>query len=62
LKSLLTDLWERTSKACNDGLSAAEAAEQIDMTDHQAAYPQITGPGAEITTVTRVYELRGCKS
>ncbi len=61
LRSLLTDLWERTSKACSDGLSAAEAAEQIDMTDHQAAYPEITGPGVEITMVARVYELRGCE-
>ena len=61
LKSLLADLWERIGNACSQGLSAAEAAEQIDMTDHAAAYPQITGPGAELTTVTRVYELRGCK-
>ena len=60
LKSLLADLWERASKACSDGLSVAEAAEQIDMTDHQAAYPEITGPGAEMTTVRRVYELQGC--
>lgn len=61
LKRLLTDLWERTTKACSDGLSVAEAAAQIDMTDHKAAYPEITGPGAEIFTVARVYELQGCE-
>jgi len=61
LKSLLADLWERAGNACSAGLSAPEAAEQIDVTDHKADYPEITGPGTEISTVARIYELRGCQ-
>jgi len=30
------------------------------LTGHTTAYPQITGPGAPIATVERIYELRGC--
>ena len=61
LQSLLADLWEKAGAACKEKLSAEQAAEQIDVTDHKAAYPQISGPGVPIAAVERVYELRGCK-
>ena len=60
-QSLLTDLWERIGKSCNGDMSAAQTAEQVDLTDHAAAYSQIDGPGMPIATVERVYELRGCE-
>lgn len=61
LQSLLADLWERIGESCKESLNAEQAAGQIDLTDHTAAYPEITGPGAPIATVERIYKLRGCE-
>ena len=61
LQSLLAQLWEKTGESCDENLSAEQAAEQIDLTDHTTAYPQISGPGVPIATVERIYELRGCE-
>ncbi len=61
LQKFLADLWDKASESCNNSLSAEQAAEQIDLTDHAIAYPQISGPGAEIATVERIYDLRGCE-
>jgi len=61
LQSLLAGLWEKAGEFCNESLSAAQAAEQIDLTDYTTDYPEITGPGAPIATVERIYELRGCE-
>ena len=59
LQSYLRDLWERTTDARAQGLTADQAAAQIDMTDHADDYPGITAPGAPITAVERIYELMG---
>ena len=59
LQSYLRDLWVRTSEARAAGLTPAEAAEQIDMSDHANDYPSITGPGVPLTAVNRMYELMG---
>jgi glyoxylase-like metal-dependent hydrolase (beta-lactamase superfamily II) len=61
LQSLLAGLWEKAGESCNESLSAAQAAEQIDLTDYTTDYPEIDGPGAPIATVERIYELRGCE-
>jgi cyclase len=61
LQKLLGDIWDKASASCDNRLSAEQAAGQIDLTDHATAYPEITGPGAEIATVKRIYELRGCE-
>ena len=59
LQSYLRDLWARTLEARSEGLTAAEASERIDMSDHSDDYPAITGPGVPLTAVTRMYELMG---
>lgn len=61
LQSLLAQLWEKTGESCKQGLSAEQAAAQIDLSDHTTGYPQISGPGVPIVTVERIYELRGCE-
>ena len=59
-QSLLTDLWQRIGEHCDGGISAAQSAEQIDMTDHASAYSQFEDTGVPIATVERVYEIRDC--
>lgn len=59
LQSYLRDLWARAADSRSAGLTAAEAAEQIDMSDHADDYPSITGPGVPLPAVTRMYELMG---
>ena len=61
LQSLLADLWDKAGDSCNENLSAEQAAAQIDLTDHTTGYPSITGAGAPIATVERIYELRDCE-
>jgi len=51
----LTDLWTRTVEAKKSGLSAMEAAEKIDMTDHKANFRQIQKPGVDPRAVIRIY-------
>ena len=57
LQSYLGDLWRRATEAHAAGLTAEEAAERIDMSDHASDYPSINGPGVPLTAVTRIYEL-----
>jgi len=57
LQSYLRDLQARVEDAHARGLSAREASEGIDMTDHAARYPAITGPGVSLPAVERIYEL-----
>ncbi len=57
LQSYLRDLWQRTSEAHASGLSAEQASEQIDMSDHMADYASLTGPGVALPTVERIYAL-----
>jgi len=57
LQSYLTDLWDRTSDAYSQGLTAEQAAERIDLTDHSSDYPSLSAPGAPLPAVQRIYEL-----
>ena len=57
LQAYLTDLWNRTSDAYSRGLTAEQAAEQVDLTDHSSDYPSLRGPGAPLPAVQRMYEL-----
>jgi hypothetical protein len=36
-------------------VTAEEAARRIDLTSHQKDFPQITGPGADVRGVRRMY-------
>jgi hypothetical protein len=38
------------------GVSAEDAAQRIDLTAHAKAFPQITGPGAEVRGMRHLYE------
>ena len=53
----LRDFWERVQKLYEAGVSAAEAAERIDMRDHAEHYPQIQSVGVHPHAVARAYEL-----
>lgn len=57
LQAYLRDLWSNTDALKRQGLSAEQAAQQIDMTAHSANYPQITGPGVDVRAIRRIYEL-----
>ena len=60
LQDLLSDIWQRTREACDQGMSARQAAEQIDVSDNSAAYASLAGPGVPVETVERIYEITRC--
>lgn len=39
------------------GLTAEDAAKQIDMTSHKGSFPQIQGPGIDIRAMRRMYDV-----
>ena len=51
----LQDLIVKGNQLKRGGVSADDAAKQIDMTNHSKAFPQITGPGAEVRGMRRLY-------
>ena len=56
-QAYLTDLWEKTTAMYRRGVSAEQAAEQIDMTTHSDNYGQIQDPGVDPRAIRRIYEL-----
>jgi cyclase len=57
LQAYLRDLWTNTAALKARGLTAEQAAQQIDMTAHGANYPQISMPGADVRAIRRIYAL-----
>jgi cyclase len=57
LQAYLRDLWTNTDALKRQGLTAEQAAQQIDMTAHSGNYPQISGPGADVRAIRRIYQL-----
>ena len=55
-QSYLQDLMGQVAKLRGQGVSADEAAQKVDLTSHKADFPQITGPGAEVRGVRRMYQ------
>jgi glyoxylase-like metal-dependent hydrolase (beta-lactamase superfamily II) len=55
-QSYLKDLTEQVMKLRAQGVTADEAAQKVDLTSHKADFPQITGPGADIRGVRRMYQ------
>lgn len=51
----LEDLVTRGSALKRAGVSAEDAAKRIDLTDHARDWPQITGPGADLRGMRRLY-------
>lgn len=56
IQGYLRDLWKRASDAKAKGLSAEDAAEQIDMTDHARGISSIRGSGVDPRAVRRIYQ------
>jgi glyoxylase-like metal-dependent hydrolase (beta-lactamase superfamily II) len=56
-QAYLEDLWVTVARLKDQGLSAEQTAEQIDLTNHSANYPQLRGPGADPRAVRRIYQL-----
>lgn len=54
-QSYLKDLMAQIAKLRAQGLTAEQAAQKVDLTAHKADFPQITGPGADIRGVRRMY-------
>ena len=52
----LKDVTTQVANLRKQGLSPEEAAQKVDLTSHAKDFPQITGPGAEIRGVRRIYE------
>jgi cyclase len=54
-QAYLGDLIEKGDALRRAGVSAEDAAERIDLTAHAQAWPQITGPGADVRGMRRLY-------
>ena len=55
-QSYLKDLMTKVAALRKQGLTAEQAAQKVDMTNHKADFPTIDGPGAEVRGVRRLYE------
>jgi cyclase len=55
-QAYLRDVWAETSRLKKQGVSADEAAKQVDMTKHKGQLP-IQAPGIPPIAATRIYEL-----
>jgi len=55
-QAYLRDVWSETSRLKKQGVSAEQAAKQVDMTKHKANLP-IQAPGIPPIAATRIYEL-----
>lgn len=55
-QSYLADLIKQVAALRKQGLTPEQAAQKVDLTAHASAFPQITGPGADLRGVRRVYE------
>jgi cyclase len=55
-QAYLKDLMAQVAKLKAEGLTADEAAQKVDLTSHKADFPQITGPGADLRGVRRMYQ------
>ena len=54
-QAYLSDLVGQVTKLKSEGVAADDAATRVDLTAHAKDFPQITGPGAELRGVRRVY-------
>jgi len=56
-QSYLRDLWLKTEQMHGQGVTAEQAAQQIDMTNHSDNFAQIRGPGVDPRAIRRIYQL-----
>ena len=52
----LTDVMNQVANLRRQGLSPEVAAQRVDLTSHQKDFTEITGPGAELRGIRRIYE------
>jgi cyclase len=55
-QAYLRDVWTEVSRLKQQGVSAEDAAKQVDLTKHKEHFPTM-GPGVPVIAVTRIYEL-----
>ena len=55
-QSYLKDLTAQVAKLRSQGMTADQAAQKVDLTSHKTDFPQITGPGADVRGVRRMYQ------
>jgi cyclase len=55
-QSYLKDLMSQVARLRAQGVTADQAADKVDLTSHKADFPQITGPGADLRGVRRMYQ------
>jgi len=55
-QSYLTDVMNQVASLHRQGVSPEVAAQRVDLTSHQKDFPEITGPGAELRGIRRLYE------
>jgi glyoxylase-like metal-dependent hydrolase (beta-lactamase superfamily II) len=55
-QSYLKDLMAQVAELRAQGMTADRAAQKVDLTSHKADFPQITGPGADLRGVRRIYQ------
>jgi glyoxylase-like metal-dependent hydrolase (beta-lactamase superfamily II) len=51
----LSDITTKVAGLRGQGLTADQAASRVDLTNHAKDFPQITGPGADVRGVRRIY-------
>lgn len=61
-QAFLRDLWQRVAALRSQELTAEQTSERVDMTDHSANYPEITGPGFDIRAIERMYQRMDARS
>ncbi|HTD43410.1 MAG TPA: hypothetical protein VK687_04480, partial [Bryobacteraceae bacterium] len=54
-QSYITDITKQVAALRKQGVSADDAATRVNLTSHSKEFPQITGPGAEVRGVRRIY-------
>jgi glyoxylase-like metal-dependent hydrolase (beta-lactamase superfamily II) len=54
-QSYITDITKQVAALRKQGVSADDAATRVNLTSHAKDFPQITGPGAEVRGVRRIY-------
>jgi cyclase len=52
----LTDVMNQVANLRRQGVSPEIAAQRVDLRSHQKDFPEITGPGAELRGIRRLYE------
>jgi len=56
-QAYLRDLWDKTEAMHARGVPWAQAAGEIDMSNHRQNYRQLTGPGVDPRAIRRIYQL-----